>query len=281
MEAYMKKNECSAEVVAYSVGPNGKEICTVLLQFHQSVNVDLWKLMANSRQLSFKMRNGTHCLCTATEWDEFFERCHPWGVCVECGVCGVTHNGLKEGDTCPECTVGKLMKCGSTYWENEVNLEFPANRNIQQLVIKMKKAMDASTPKQLDVGEYHLPFITENDRVSEMPWNEEEGIEQFELSDEQLVKLSALRCYDCAGKKKRTVEQELDLCDRVIKAGEVGLFEHQAQAIKNENTLFRLKPQKMPKGLNIRLTSTGDGVVQSFWSGNFQDWIQYKAILEL
>ena len=147
----MKKNEYSAEVIAHSVGPNGKQIYTVLLQFHQSVNAELWKRLANSRQLSFKMRNGTHCLCTATEWDEFFHLCHPWRIIPK-----DSDEAKGFGGIAPPMDLHA--------WGTEVDLNFPAGHDIQTLAIEMKKAMDASTPTQLEAPEYHLPFITDDDR---------------------------------------------------------------------------------------------------------------------
>ena len=64
----------------------------------------------------------------------------------------------------------------STEWDNffELRAHEDAQPEIYELAIKMREAMQASTPKALKAGEWHLPYISEdelNDNFFKIPAN--------------------------------------------------------------------------------------------------------------
>jgi hypothetical protein len=60
----------------------------------------------------------------------------------------------------------------STFWKNFFNLrDHPmAMPEIQHLARAMRDAMDASSPKPLDFGQWHLPYVLPEEREGELGW---------------------------------------------------------------------------------------------------------------
>lgn len=135
----------------------------------------------------------------------------------------------------------------ATEWDNFFKLRIAddAQPEIQALAKAIKKAMDESVPVQCP---WHLPYLSED-----------------ELNDSSFLggytkkaKISAARCarvsYLNHNKQMPSVEEDLKLADRLIEAGHMSPFDHQAmfnnvEAYRNENR-------------------------------NFQNWKPYRAILE-
>jgi hypothetical protein len=110
----------------------------------------------------------------------------------------------------------------STDFDNffELRIHRDAQPEIQQLAIMMKKAMDNSIPKILKQGEWHLPYIT----------NEERTVH----SDDVLLKCSTARCarvsYNNHDGSEPSILKDVQLHDRLV--GSIPLHaspaEHQA-----------------------------------------------------
>ena len=159
----------------------------------------------------------------------------------------------------------------STEWYNFFSLRAheDADPNIHDLAIKMKVAAAASTPKELQPGEWHLPYVTDEDRraanhgPSQTP---EWGL---------LRKISAARCCRVSYLKhdgtKASIEEDLTLCDRL--AGAVPIhaspFEHQATPDYVSGTHRNAKTGKWE-----------DVWDSQHLHGNFTGWIQNRKILE-
>lgn len=98
----------------------------------------------------------------------------------------------------------------STEWNNFFLLRdhHAAQPEIQELARAIKKAIHESEPKQLKAGEWHLPYIDEEDRKV--------------LGLEDLKKVSAARCarvsYYLQDGRRSTLEADLELFERL--AGE-------------------------------------------------------------
>jgi hypothetical protein len=137
--------------------------------------------------------------------------------------------------------------CTATEWDNffELRLHKDAQPEIRELARCMKESIDNSTPKKLDFGDWHLPYVME-------------GESQFK---NELLKISVARCarvsYMTHDGKVPNIEQDLKLYERLV--GSVPLHaspaEHQARPITGDDAL-RLRK-------------------------NFRGWIPYRSILEL
>lgn len=122
--------------------------------------------------------------------------------------------------------------CTATEWENFFNLRVhpDAQPEIQIVAKMMRDAMNASKPTTLLEGEWHIPFITEEDI------NEACDNPTCTVDDEWLVKLSVARCarvsYLTHDTNKRDVKADLALHDRLQASGHMSPFEHCAQVVK-------------------------------------------------
>ena len=222
---------------------------------------------------------------TRGEIEGFFRLRHPWHYVEKDMAAGLTPEPYNER---------------ATVWEDEVNLKFPAEYNIQALAIEMKKAMDESTPVKLKhygaAGQWHLPFITDEDKQwfidkydieKQGSVDPDTGCHESGTFHNDLIKLSAARCAMTSynTNKGRSIETELDLADRLMKDHHWSPFEHQAQAIKSEywsdiehlGTRFDGQFDEIPKGMQLRISND---MSHSLWSNNFQGIVQARALLD-
>lgn len=143
----------------------------------------------------------------------------------------------------------------STEWENwfELRAHPDAQPEIHELALRMQDAMSASTPRLLKVGEWHLPYITDEER--------EDEFYQIEAnkSSNMLAKISAARCCRVSYLKhdgtKADVNEDLFLFQRLAGAEPLHAspLEHQAT----------------PSTYNER----------HLW-GNLFGWTQYRKVWE-
>lgn len=123
-----------------------------------------------------------------------------------------------------------------------------AQPEIQQLAMQMQGAMLASFPKILEVGEWHLPYVTEDERNDQF----------FKANPELLRQVSAARCcrvsYLTHLNRIPSIEEDLKLCEKLVGARPLHAspFEHQATPLEDPTQR----------------------------SGNFQGWFQYRKAIE-
>ena len=149
----------------------------------------------------------------------------------------------------------------STEWDNwfELRAHEDAQPEIHELALCMRNAMDASTPRLLKEGEWHLPYITEWERASR----------EYEF----LCKISAARCCRVSYLKhdgtSPDLTDDLNLFDRL--AGSVPLhaspLEHQATP---DDYIYS----------DGGYTKSG-GYKYASKHGNFKGWIQHRKIWEM
>ncbi len=139
-----------------------------------------------------------------------------------------------------------------------------AQPEIHALADKMYEASQASTPKQLKSGEWHLPFVSDldaaillsDDLTLHRLNNFEEAV--FDNHQEKLLKMSVARCarvsYLNHEGKAPTLQEDLQLYDRLVGSAPIHASpaEHQAMAVADPGTV----------------------------SGNFKGWIQYRQTLK-
>lgn len=134
----------------------------------------------------------------------------------------------------------------STKWQNFYNLrthEAGAQDEIDALSAAMKTAMQASEPRKLDVGEWHLPFVSEAERTA--------------LRLEEAIRSSVARCARVSYNKHDGLspqrEDDDTLYNTLLTSKHFSPFEHQATPATGTERL----------------------------SGNFDSgWIQYRKTLQ-
>lgn len=140
----------------------------------------------------------------------------------------------------------------ATEWENFFELrDHPdAQPEIQELARVMKAAIQASKPDELGFGDWHLPYVTKEEKA------------KFSIAD--CRRMSAARCarvsYLTHDGQTPSPEKDFDLFDKLV--GSVPLhaspIEHQATADQ---------------------CSLGMWHNQESW-GNFRHWIQFRKLWE-
>lgn len=151
----------------------------------------------------------------------------------------------------------------ATEWDNFFALRCheDAQPEIHHLAVMMREAMAASVPKLVGEGDWHLPYVTTEERA-------ELG---HELSEDwcgvtpRLIQMSAARCarvsYMTHDGQAPSMEKDLALFDRLV-GGEpihASPIEHQATP------------------------SAGSGDPESWettYTGNFHGWVQFRKIFE-
>lgn len=166
-----------------------------------------------------------------------------------------------------------------TEFENFVALRAHADAEIhfQDLAYKFLDAMNASTPKQLQPGEWHIPFGDSFDNatlLSVIPQDKKyrpEGMLSSVVDDETLdmtmVKLATVRCarisYVVPGSEQKiNYAADLELHDRLAAAGHMSAFEHCARAMTTNEYHGPLHWAWGEPG----------------WCKNFRGFIQYRAM---
>jgi thymidylate synthase ThyX len=141
---------------------------------------------------------------------------------------------------------------------------------IRQLAVAMKSAVESSTPKILEHGEWHLPYITEHDwelahaelKKNRIVRSEPTSYEKMQL----LRKVSAARCARISYKafdNSSSFEKDLELFNKLLveEPLHASPAEHQATPDFYEHT--KDGPQWSSEELH----------------GNFRGWIQFRKML--
>jgi len=138
----------------------------------------------------------------------------------------------------------------STEWDNWFELrDHPdAQPEIHELALRMREAMDGSTPALLKEDEWHLPYLTAD--------------EVFKYGNDLSCKVSAARCcrvsYLNHDGSNPDVDKDLALFERL--AGSVPLH---ASPLEHQATPLRMLARHSMRA-----------------QGNFQEWIQYRKVWE-
>lgn len=174
-------------------------------------------------------------LVTATEWDNFFElRCPFYRVL---GAKNDPFNlrfdhrskkDLEEAYGAPDVVVAARKKGENEYfaWQS-LNLS-QAEIHIQALAEAMWDAINESTPKELQGGEWHIPF---GDNIDENLLN------SYDDFDNQKIKISTARCARLSYmtfEGKIDYEKDIALHDQLLTNGHMSPFEHCARVMSDE-----------------------------------------------
>lgn len=149
----------------------------------------------------------------------------------------------------------------ATEWDNffKLRLHEDAQPEIAQLALRMKEAMGASSPVTLLPGQWHLPYIQEEDCLR--------------TTTDNFVKLSVARCARVSmlnhDGSNPHVEKDLYLYDRLVGSTP----EHASPS----------EHQACPMPSDVDFTTKGVSHLDkygNYWSGNFRGFLQYRKILE-
>lgn len=162
----------------------------------------------------------------------------------------------------------------ATEWDNFFKLrDHPdAQPEIQELARCMKKAMQLSKPTPLVAGEWHLPYINED----EICMAQVGYTKPYCINLDDLIKCSVARCarvsYNNHDNSSPDIEKDIALADRLLEAGHMSPLEHQlTPMLYNKLTDFNL--DNLEKGI------THVDRERNLWSGNMRGWIQYRQLL--
>ena len=123
----------------------------------------------------------------------------------------------------------------ATEWDNffELRCHPDAQPEIRNLACAIKEARDESTPLLLDYGQWHLPYVTEE--------------EKEKYGKEIQVKISIARCarvsYNTHDGKPSELKQDIKLYDRLVGSTPIHASptEHQATPQPNKNFMRNLR----------------------------------------
>lgn len=134
----------------------------------------------------------------------------------------------------------------ATEWDNWFKLRChpDAQPEIGWIAKEMKRIYESSTPATLYAGEWHLPYVREQDRID------------TDHNPDLLIKISSARCARVSyltHDGRRDYNEDVLLHDRLCGSNHWSPFEH---------------PAKVQDWNELR------------WSGNFRGWTQYRELID-
>lgn len=174
----------------------------------------------------------------------------------------------------------------STSWANFYGLRDhkDAQPEIRELAQAMRKAHDESIPRKLKQGRWHLPYITNIDRVGAYNFCKHQRITRDEPSDAEvyglLLKVSAARCarasYNNFEGRPSTIEEDLGLFAKLVENQPIHASptEHQATPMNlGEKYVNNMNPVTWEQGV------TSMDKEGNLYSGNLLHFIQFRKLI--
>jgi thymidylate synthase ThyX len=182
-----------------------------------------------------------------------------------------------------------IITSGKEGLENFFNLRNheAAEIHIQELAKKMLEVYNESKPKQLQAGEYHIPY---GDTINVL------GDTDFKEDVLTKIKIATAMCarvsYTVVGEegKEPNYENDIKLHDRLVESGHWSPFEHCAKVMSDEEYISFVKGKidieeyifdneddypnyAHPTGITINNPNVG-------WCNNFKGFIQYRYLID-
>lgn len=228
-------------------------------------------------------------IVTATEWENFFAlRCPQYHTPVSGeGFYFRSKKDCIDNHSNPE-NISKLENMTDLEWL-EINFS-QAEIHIQAIAELMWDAYNESTPKQLQAGEFHLPF-GENINLLHSTFDNFKHLDRG-LTDEEInqlkLKVSVARCarisYQTLGDNpKIDYEADIKLYNRLLKDRHMSPFEHCARAMSDKEYNSYLKG--VIELIDIDEPEYNGGIYEpkfseKGWCNNFKGFIQYRYLIE-
>lgn len=227
-------------------------------------------------------------LVSGTEWDNFFN--------LRCPQYQPTENIYKsKKDAIKNEEFEDVFKQNDILGWLSIN-KGQADIHIMAVAEAIWDATNESTPKELQPGQWHIPFgdnfdedlleevanlyiISDKDRVIFGDYLEDTW-------DDLLVKIATARCarlsYQTLGEEpKIDYEADLKLHDILLKSGHFSPFEHCAKAMTEEEYCGYVRGRV--ENINEYEDGTSEGLDFSEaagWCNNYQGFIQYRKLIE-
>ena len=144
--------------------------------------------------------------------------------------------------------------CTATEFDNFFSLRChpDAQPEIKVLSEQMADAYYENTPRRLSMGQWHLPYIKDEERFAPGNLNKQGYLK----NEGMLIRASTARCarvsYLTHDKKEPDMDVDVALYERLFTSKHMSPFEHVA-------------------------TPNADPTI---WSGNFKGWLQYRKMLK-
>jgi hypothetical protein len=159
-----------------------------------------------------------------------------------------------------------------------------AEPHIRILAQKVKEALDASTPRLLRPGQWHLPYIRSEDEAPAREYLEANGlVGQPNAMIELLKKLSGARCARISYKPfdgNSSIDAEVARYESLVASDRVHASPIEHQATPDTQSIYRVERIK-----DDGQTKTIDVVRHGLdWDnpelhGNFTGWIQFRKTI--
>ena len=222
-------------------------------------------------------------LVSGTEWKNFFElRCPIYkykGDIFRSKKDCINSYTFKQGF---EEDKNYLTSLSDLEWL-QIN-ESQAEIHIQKIAEMMLDAYNESKPKQLDAGEFHIPFGDRIDLISWLDIVNDDGHLDGDLDEQDRLfiidklKISTARCarlsYTTLGDNpKIDYEADIKLHDKLLKSKHLSCFEHCARVMSEEEY------ESFYKGERANKEHTGLDENKG-WCNNYRGFIQYRYLVE-
>lgn len=190
----------------------------------------------------------------------------------------------------------------STQWANFFALrcpggdtprtDFPAQLEVQQASILMRRAMRASTPVLLGEGDWHLPFITADEKANIILARETGNEEALETVMRSWCLISSRRLARVSFDKHTDTEPiqvSIDKAEELATGGHFSPMEHVATPISMKHIADPTLRKKLmvPADFAWELANRGDADpvtigtnIQNVRCGNFAGWFQFRKTFE-
>ena len=141
-----------------------------------------------------------------------------------------------------------------------------AEIHIMDLAEKIYDAVNESTPKQLQAGEWHIPMISD--------------LESLKLSTDDQIKLSVGRAantsYTVVGDgKELTLEHAIKIHDKCVELVHSSVFEHCARAMSDEEYKVFIKGKNIGTIAPYLFDDTSKG-----WCNNLKGFMPYRYFID-
>lgn len=188
----------------------------------------------------------------------------------------------------------------STEWDNFFGLRChpDAQPEIRELANQVRMAMDSSSPVILKKGEWHLPFVTNEDwaqanmiavdNAALISVEEEEPVDTMHHGDTDalkiLLKVSSARCartsYRTFDGKISTVQADIALCDKLTKSRPIhsSPFEHQGTPDEKREVMKFYRDEM--DNWDMKHATITEEWDEAEKHGNFEGFVQYRKVLE-
>lgn len=225
----------------------------------------------------------TTVLVTSTEWENFFNlRCPMYEYETADGV--IYFKSAKDWlnqfkSTLPDKEVLESYEQESALFWLEKN-KGQAEIHMMALAEAMYDALNKSTPRKLEAGEWHIPFESKMDKIAiAVPHNEptygkNAVIDRIKISTAMCARTS----YTVVGEEKSIDYSKLiELHDRLISQVPIHAspMEHCARAMSNEEYTEYVKGTRTTNTNQSWKDNPSNG-----WCRNFKGFIQYRHLLE-